>query len=588
MPGFSKSKISHYLNSPKSVSVSDKKTDQYIVNAEVEQENKSIKTFRIFGIIAAVLLPVIGYVHYMHGQKGDPLIIRFILSANYIVTVVLTYVSETVRNKMQQIVEINSYIASAWFLSVIYFASLNVGYALGYMIIVLAITMITTSTKRLLYFLIYNVIATGITTLSIKEPEVPPVLYTVIVGSISVFLYFMFRAKFRAQDNLAIKGELLRNIFNESADSLFLMEAETALTIDCNDRAIKKFEANSKDDLMGISLDQLNKTAPTREELQAVKEHVIKHDSWQGEVEYKTFSGKIFWGSVAVNKVKLMEDYEWLIRITDISEKKAYEKKIELQNDKIMKSINYAQRIQKALLPMQDDISEILPEHFILNKPRDIVSGDFYWAQRAPSGKIVFAIADCTGHGVPGAFMSMIGITLMNEAVLSKGYDESNLILDHMKAGVIQSLKQTGDLSETNDGMDMSLCVLDTEKNSLQFTGACNSIAIIRNDEILEYRGDIVSISYSRKTDPFEAQTIPLETGDMIFVYSDGYKDQMGGARGRKFYHDRMLEEFKRVAPLKPKDQHDELENVIVEWQGKRRQIDDICVMGVMVNGTIN
>ncbi|NJK86310.1 MAG: SpoIIE family protein phosphatase [Bacteroidales bacterium] len=178
---------------------------------------------------------------------------------------------------------------------------------------------------------------------------------------------------------------------------------------------------------------------------------------------------------------------------------------------------------------------------FILYKPRDIVSGDFYWVTKKEN-TLILAAADCTGHGVPGAFMSMLGIAFLNEIVnkiaINKHISslQANEILQELRAQVINSLHQTGDRAEQKDGMDIALCIIDYEDKKIQFAGAHNSLIIIRNGEIMQYQGDRMPVSYHKNKDlPFTQHTIELQNGDVFYIFSDGYVDQFGGQEGMKF-----------------------------------------------------
>jgi len=252
------------------------------------------------------------------------------------------------------------------------------------------------------------------------------------------------------------------------------------------------------------------------------------------------------------------------------------------QKQAITDSIQYAKRIQNAVLPPEDYINKVLPEHFILFKPRDIVSGDFYWLKKIDK-YVVFTAADCTGHGVPGAFMSMLGIALLNEIVRRKEITKASQILNELRSQIKDALRQSGKEGEAKDGMDIALCVLDTEELKLQYAGAYNPLYIIRNNELIEYKADKMPIGIHLKTQPFSNNEIQLQKNDMLYVFSDGFVDQFGGDRCRKF----MIKPFKRLLTEineRPMfDQKGILDIAITEWRGEREQIDDIVVIGVRV-----
>jgi len=280
------------------------------------------------------------------------------------------------------------------------------------------------------------------------------------------------------------------------------------------------------------------------------------------------------------------------------------------QKEELTDSIEYASRIQRALLPSEKILFESLPKHFILFKPRDIVSGDFYWMTHKEN-KVFICAADCTGHGVPGAFMSMLGISFLNEIVVKSGITQSNLILDELREIVMESLKQTGEVEdETKDGMDLSLCVIDKEKRRIQFSGAYNPLYFVRplkdkekktvekgqeldvqqgdmynNNYLLQQiKGDKMPIGISAKNhEPFSLHELDMKPGYTIYMFSDGYVDQFGGPEGKKF----MTKAFKKllleVQDYPMEEQGNILDDTLNEWQGELPQVDDIIVIGIQL-----
>ncbi len=256
--------------------------------------------------------------------------------------------------------------------------------------------------------------------------------------------------------------------------------------------------------------------------------------------------------------------------------------KIFQQKQEITDSIQYASRIQSAVLPPDTMLSK-LQDHFILYKPRDIVSGDYYWMTLKDNMTVV-AAADCTGHGVPGAFMSMLGISFMNEIVNKSDTTQANEILNQLRGNVISSLGQTGVEGEAQDGMDLALCVIDTKAMKIQFSGAYNPLYIIRNDELIEYKPDKMPIGiHKEKSDPFTNHLIDVEVGDALYMFSDGYVDQFGGVRQKKFMTKNFKELLLRINKKPMQEQKDILDNTIQEWMGSVEQIDDILVLGLRI-----
>jgi serine phosphatase RsbU (regulator of sigma subunit) len=264
----------------------------------------------------------------------------------------------------------------------------------------------------------------------------------------------------------------------------------------------------------------------------------------------------------------------------ELSEKNAL---ITYQKQSITDSILYASRIQNALLTPEEQISTILPEHFILFKPRDIVSGDFYWLSNS-NGRIICIAADCTGHGVPGAFMSMLGISFLNEIISRNPEIKANEILNEMRRQVVSSLRQGGKTGGNRDGMDVSLLIFDRDKKQIEFAGANNPLILIRNNETIDYKPDKMPIGYYVADEkPFTNHVIDVQKGDMLYLFSDGFIDQFGGGNGRKF----MIKNFRSllldVHNKEAKLQRQVLEQRLYEWMDGTEQIDDILVMGIRV-----
>ncbi|OFX82755.1 MAG: hypothetical protein A2W99_06565 [Bacteroidetes bacterium GWF2_33_16] len=251
------------------------------------------------------------------------------------------------------------------------------------------------------------------------------------------------------------------------------------------------------------------------------------------------------------------------------------------QKKQITDSIEYASRIQSAVLPPADFISGIIPEHFIFYKPRDIVSGDFYWISQK-EGKTIIAAVDCTGHGVPGAFMSMLGIAFMNDIINKERSLTPNIILNHLRDYVKESLHQTGRENETKDGMDIALCVIDQKNNNLQFSGAYNSLLLFRGKDIITLKADRmpIGIHLSEMTSFTNHEMITMP-GDSIYIFTDGFIDQFGGKDGRKFKINTFKDLLKSLQGLRMNDQKKAIEKVYYDWKGDFEQIDDILIIGV-------
>ncbi len=268
---------------------------------------------------------------------------------------------------------------------------------------------------------------------------------------------------------------------------------------------------------------------------------------------------------------------------TDITQLVEAEKKIRQQANNIESSIRYASRIQGALLPSKSKFKELLPESFIFFRPRDIVSGDFFWIEEKYD-KIILAGADCTGHGVPGAFMSMLGVAFLNQIVSSSDEQTPDEILNQLREKIILTLSGSDNDLTINDGMDIAICILNKKEKSILYAGANNPLWITRNGEILEFKADRMPVGrYVKQDTPFTHQQIDLEPGDKIFLFSDGYPDQIGGNALKKLTKKQFRQLLIESHDLPLKDQQKKLENYLDHWQKQFFQVDDIMVIGFTI-----
>jgi serine phosphatase RsbU (regulator of sigma subunit) len=279
--------------------------------------------------------------------------------------------------------------------------------------------------------------------------------------------------------------------------------------------------------------------------------------------------------------------------------------RVEEIHNELKDSINYAQRIQQAVLPASITIKQYISDFFIYFKPKDIVSGDFYWWTHVGNHTIITA-ADSTGHGVPGAFMSMLGISFLREIVNRHKIVNTGRIVDKLRNEIIVALKQKGIEGEQKDGMDIAIISIDHETNMVQFSGANNPLYVITNDELqmtnekivlfnnleienqtgkllYEVKPDKMPIAIYEKMDPFTTHEFQLKKGDMLYMFSDGFADQFGGKKGKKFKY----KPFKRLllenADKPMEEQKSILEKTFEEWKGGLEQIDDVVVVGIKI-----
>jgi serine phosphatase RsbU (regulator of sigma subunit) len=267
-----------------------------------------------------------------------------------------------------------------------------------------------------------------------------------------------------------------------------------------------------------------------------------------------------------------------IYRLRNVELKSAYDE-VEKKNRDITSSINYAKRIQDAMLPHWELAKQHLAEAFVYFVPRDIVSGDFYWFAEK-DGKAIVAAVDCTGHGVPGAFMSMIGMNLLAQIVHLKGITAPAAILDQMHLGIQQALQQSQ--GENRDGMDMAVCTLDYQQQRLAFAGAKNPLVYVENGALQVIKGDKMPIggAEAREGQRFTEHSIPMLPGNAYYLFSDGFEDQFGGPQNKKFKQQRLRELLLSICHLPMQAQRQALQQAFEHWKGQERQIDDVLVLG--------
>jgi ligand-binding sensor domain-containing protein/serine phosphatase RsbU (regulator of sigma subunit) len=255
-------------------------------------------------------------------------------------------------------------------------------------------------------------------------------------------------------------------------------------------------------------------------------------------------------------------------------------------NKDITASIRYAKRIQDAILPPDDFVRKHLPNTFVLFKPKDIVSGDFYWLEDK-NDSVIFAAVDCTGHGVPGAFMSIVGHNLLDRVVAEQNITQPARILDELNRSITDTLRQK-DLEDNTlrDGMDIALCTFHRDSSTLEFAGAYNPLWLVRNNEIIEIKANNFPIGNSKSGDTkrFTNHEIKLSKGDTLYIFSDGYADQFGGPKGKKFKSSALKQLLVNAQHLSMEQQKELLDRTIEDWRGNHEQVDDILVIGTRYN----
>lgn len=272
----------------------------------------------------------------------------------------------------------------------------------------------------------------------------------------------------------------------------------------------------------------------------------------------------------------------------DTRERLALRQKIEAQqavvreqNQELVASIRYAERIQRAVLPQAEKLTDLFPESFVLFRPRDIVSGDLYWVAEK-EGKVVLAAADCTGHGVPGALLSLIGISVLEEMVHEKGLYEPAKILDGARQRIITTLSRNEEGADRREGMNAGVITVDQRTGTLNYAGAFSPLYIIRRRQLIEHKGDRMPVGrHEAAITPFDQVEMTLEPGDRIFLFSDGLPDQFGGPQGKKLRTAGLKQWLLETCDLSMDEQHQGLSDRFRMWKGEEDQVDDVLLIGV-------
>jgi len=267
---------------------------------------------------------------------------------------------------------------------------------------------------------------------------------------------------------------------------------------------------------------------------------------------------------------------------------------IEAKNKDLIDSITYAKNIQRAILPSTSSMNQSFPEMFVLYKPKDIVSGDFYWYTSVKSsvnnelastgeGLSVIAVVDCTGHGVPGAFMSLVGYTLLNQTVNTPEVNTPGAVLDYMNRELVQTLNKNMDEIVINDGMDMSVCAFNPKTMKLNYAGANHVMYHIHNNQLVSYDGDkqAIGLQSQEKLKAFTNHELAIEKGDVIYMFTDGFEDQFGGEKSKKYKSSRFREFLQSIHTNKMPEQKVLLEQEFINWRGKNEQLDDVLIIGI-------
>jgi len=298
------------------------------------------------------------------------------------------------------------------------------------------------------------------------------------------------------------------------------------------------------------------------------------------------------------NDIKIRLELERSKKVIEQKHEEVVLQKVKIQNQKdsleeknreITDSINYAKNIQTAFIPTEQKFNSFFKDSFVLLKPKDIVSGDFYWVHEA-NGTIFYVTADCTGHGVPGGFMTMLGLSFLDDIIAGQNIGDPAEVLNLMRDKIISTLNQTGTYGQNKDGMDITICCINKVKKELTFSSANNDIYIIRNNpstpegkDFFEYKANRQPCGYSDINKPFTKQVIPLLEGDCIYSFTDGFADQFGGPKGKKFRYKQFEQMLFKNSHLGFSAQKNLLNSVNENWKGTLEQVDDILVIGIKI-----
>jgi len=368
--------------------------------------------------------------------------------------------------------------------------------------------------------------------------------------------------------------------------SLFFSKTITLDLSALTDDISKFVKSNFKDQTSG----NLKTTTSNDEVNQLISNYIIMKkeiisliNNFNEKVEEKSHEVIIQKNQIEQQKKEISTKHDQLLKQKQLIEKQKSD--VEHNNNELISSFNYAKIIQEALLPQREIFENLFSDHFILYKPKEIISGDFYWAKRCNTNgdDIAFvAIADCTGHGVPGALMSMLGVASLNEIVLRKKSQNTSEILNQLRTNIMDCLQQKQYGSKSNDGMDIAFMSYNFKTKTLQFSGANRHLYLLRKGHLSIIKGDKMPIGkYALDEHPFKHKVIKIKKGDRIYLFTDGYADQFGGTYSKKFKQTKLNNLIKTHYDKPMHVQKDILEKASKDWQGHNEQIDDILVCGI-------
>ncbi len=403
------------------------------------------------------------------------------------------------------------------------------------------------------------------------------------------------------QDEIKAKSEQLLKYYTVIEQSpVTIVFSNTKGVIEYANPQFSKLTGYDTKDIIGKNLSILNSGKTPKKVFEDLWQTISKGETWEGEFINKKKNGEEFIERATISPLrnKKGEIYNYITIKEDITELKAAQdalkklneslqdsiritqqqkQEIERTHKNITDSINYAKNIQQALLPTKQIETELNKEHLILFKPKETVSGDFYYFHK-DKNRILFAAADCTGHGVPGAFMTLLSITFLNGLVKRRHNYIPSEILEQLRNLIIGIFSEE---SQNQNGLDIALCSVDTETNILQYAGAYNPLWIVRDGKLLEYKATKAPIGNHPRFLNFKNHEIQLQNNDLIYIFSDGYHDQLGGAHNRKFTKKRFRELILEIKDMPLDEQKQILEDILIKWRANIEQVDDVVIMAV-------
>lgn len=375
-------------------------------------------------------------------------------------------------------------------------------------------------------------------------------------------------------------------VLEGSNDGLFVIDFVNGRIHQANTQAAAML-GYTREELAGLTIFQLHPDGFLQRSAERIADAWERKGAVYEDVPMLTASGEVIPVESSVRVTSYAGRPAVILFIRDIRERLALQRKVSeqqavlrQQNEDLLSSIRYAQRIQRAVLPEAQELAALFPESFILFRPRDIVSGDLFWFAQVDGRKVV-AAADCTGHGVPGALLSLIGASLFQEVVRDQRIVEPAAILDALREGFMQVLNRNDEASY-RDGMNVGIAVLDAGHCTLRFAGAFHPLWILRQGQVTELRGDRMPIGiHEGAMLPFNQQEVALLPGDRIYLFSDGITDQFGGPAGKKLRSAGLKQWLLETAHLPMDDQHQALSDRFRAWKGEEEQVDDVLLIGL-------